>query len=114
MPGRNGMGPMGQGPMTGGGRGWCSGAAARAEFPQRGAGFGMGRGNGRGGGWRHRNWFYTTGLTGWQRAETQTMVDPKEEDRASLTQRAEALRRELADIENRLRAESGVEGPEAP
>jgi hypothetical protein len=31
------------------------------------AGFG-GFGRGRGGGWGRRNWFYATGLTGWQRA----------------------------------------------
>ncbi|NMB76564.1 MAG: DUF5320 domain-containing protein [Myxococcales bacterium] len=36
MPGRDGTGPMGQGPVTGGGRGRC-----------RGAGFGVGLGAGR-------------------------------------------------------------------
>jgi hypothetical protein len=38
--------------------------------PVGGRGFGgMGRGRGRGGGgWGRRNWFYATGLTGWQRA----------------------------------------------
>jgi len=30
--------------------------------------FGWGFGRGRGGGWGRRNWFYATGLTGWQRA----------------------------------------------
>ncbi len=34
-------------------------------FWGRGRGGGMGRG---GGGWGRRNWFYATGLTGWQRA----------------------------------------------
>jgi hypothetical protein len=34
----------------------------------RGFGYGFGRGWGRGGGWGRRNWFYATGLTGWQRA----------------------------------------------
>jgi hypothetical protein len=53
MPGRDGTGPIGQGAMTGGRRGWCASG---------------GRGVGRGGrGWRHQ--FYATGLTGWQRAQ---------------------------------------------
>jgi hypothetical protein len=48
MPGRNGMGPMGQGPMTGRGMGWCGGANAAIDMPQRGPGLGMGRGRGQG------------------------------------------------------------------
>ena len=58
MPGRDGTGPMGYGPMTGGRRGFCGDAAA---FP--------GRGGGRG----RRNQFYATGLTGWQRARRLTL-----------------------------------------
>lgn len=38
MPARNGTGPMGMGPMTGWGRGWCG----------RGRGLGFGRGGGYG------------------------------------------------------------------
>ena len=53
MPGRDGTGPMGYGPMTGGRRGFCGDAASSP-----------GRGGGRG----RRNQFYATGLTGWQRA----------------------------------------------
>jgi Family of unknown function (DUF5320) len=53
MPGRDGTGPMGYGPMTGGRRGFCAGA-----YPSAGPGGGRG--------WR--NQFYATGLTGWQRA----------------------------------------------
>jgi len=52
------------GPMTGRGAGYCAG------YPVPGyanAGFGRGFGRGRGGGWGRRNWFYATGLTGWQR-----------------------------------------------
>ena len=63
MPGGNGMGPMGMGPMTGRGAGYCAGYGAPGY-----ANAGMGRGFGRGGGgrgWRH--WFHATGLTGWQR-----------------------------------------------
>lgn len=53
MPGRDGTGPMGYGPMTSGRRGNCAGAASSP-----------GCGGGRG--WR--NQFYATGQTGWQRA----------------------------------------------
>lgn len=58
MPGGDGTGPQGMGPMTGRAMGWCAGYPA--------AGFGWGRG--RGGGWGRRNVFHATGLTGWQRA----------------------------------------------
>ena len=53
MPGRDGTGPMGYGPMTGGRWGFCADAA-----PSPGRGGSRGR----------RNQFYDTGLTGWQRA----------------------------------------------
>lgn len=58
MPGFDGTGPMGAGPMTGGGRGYCSPygrAYGRRAFGGgfgRGFGAGFGRGYGRGFGWR--------------------------------------------------------------
>ena len=51
MPGFDGTGPAGYGPMTGGGRGFCApgyGGAIRRGF---GGGFGYGRGRGFGRGW---------------------------------------------------------------
>lgn len=45
MPRRDGTGPAGQGPMTGGQRGWCDGASPR---PLRRDGTGRGMGYGRG------------------------------------------------------------------
>ncbi len=54
MPGFDGTGPMGQGPLTGGRRGYCAGAVP-------------GQWGGRGGGRGWRNQYYATGLTGWQR-----------------------------------------------
>ncbi len=66
MPGGDGSGPMGMGPMTGRGAGYCAGYATPG-FANRGPGFGFwggGRGRGRG----RRNWFYATGVPGWQRA----------------------------------------------
>ncbi|MCF8093374.1 MAG: DUF5320 domain-containing protein [Desulfotignum sp.] len=46
MPGFNRRGPDNQGPMTGGGRGFCTGVADL--FRPVGAGYGRGRGRGRG------------------------------------------------------------------
>lgn len=66
MPGGDGTGPMGMGPMTGRGAGYCAGFAGPG-FAGRffGGGF-FGRGRGGGRGWR--NMFYATGLPGWVRA----------------------------------------------
>jgi len=54
MPGLNQRGPMNEGPMTGGGRGLCTGAvASEQEFANRmtgSMGRGLGRGRGCGGG----------------------------------------------------------------
>ncbi len=68
MPGGDGTGPMGMGPMTGRAAGFCAGFAVPGfANPFGGRGF-WGRGRGRGGGRGWRNWFYATGLPGWQRA----------------------------------------------
>lgn len=78
MPGGDRTGPMGQGPMTGWGAGYCGGSGQPGWLSQRqgrwaGRGQGAGRGGGGGwrgggGGWGFRHWFHATGLTGWQRA----------------------------------------------
>jgi len=66
MPGGDGTGPGGMGPMTGRAAGYCAGYPAPGFMnPIPGRGFGGG-GRGRGG-WGRRNQFYATGLTGWQR-----------------------------------------------
>jgi len=69
MPGGDGTGPAGFGPMTGRAAGYCAGYSMPGYMnPIGGQGFGGG-GRGFGGGGRgHRNWFYATGLPGWQRA----------------------------------------------
>jgi len=68
MPGGDGTGPGGMGPMTGRAAGYCAGYAVPGYMnPVGGRGFGA-YGRGRGGGWGRRNWYYATGLTGWQRA----------------------------------------------
>ena len=70
MPGGDGTGPAGMGPMIGRAAGFCAGYPVPGYMnPVAGRGFGgFGRGRGRGGGWGRRNWFYATGLPGWQRA----------------------------------------------
>ena len=67
MPRGDGTGPGGMGPMTGRAAGYCAGYPVPGYMnPVGGRGYwGGGRG---GGGWGRRNWFYATGLTGWQRA----------------------------------------------
>jgi len=63
---------MGMGPMTGRAAGYCGDYYAPGwANPVPGRAFGRGgawggRG-GRGGGWRHRNWYYATGVPGWAR-----------------------------------------------
>jgi hypothetical protein len=78
MPGRNGMGPMGQGPMTGGGRGWCGGAAQQMDLPQRGPGFRMGLAAG-----------FPTGLS-------------KDQELAALKWQAQSLEQALGNMKSRI------------
>ena len=66
MPRGDGTGPAGMGPMTGRSAGLCAGYSVPGYINSVGGrGF---RGRGRGGGWGRRNWFYATGLPGWERA----------------------------------------------
>jgi hypothetical protein len=71
MPQGDRTGPMGAGPQTGRGAGYCAGFAVPGCANGGGVGFG-GRGRGRG----RRNMFYATGLTGWQRAAAAAPVAP--------------------------------------
>lgn len=70
MPRGDRTGPAGLGPMTGRAAGYCAGYSVPGYMnPVNGFGYGWGgRGRGRGGGRGWRNWYYATGLTGWQRA----------------------------------------------
>ena len=71
MPRGDGTGPAGMGPMTGRAAGYCAGYPVPGYVnPIGGRGFGGfgGFGRGGGGGWGRRNWFYATGMPGWQRA----------------------------------------------
>ncbi len=120
MPGGNGMGPMGQGPMSGRGMGWCRGANTSDSTGQNEAGYGMGRGGGRGNGWRHRHGFRTSGLPGWLRAwmgafggstpsprDLNSNLSDKQELEI-LKQKADTLERALGEIRARIQ---DVEAP---
>jgi len=65
MPCFDGTGPMGQGPMTGGGRGYCAVVLSGPGVIPGNNRSSYGRGAGRG----FRNRFYATGLPGWMRAQ---------------------------------------------
>ncbi len=103
MPGFDGTGPRGQGPMTGGGRGYC--AIPGSVNPALARGYSA-RGRGR------RNWYYATGLTGWQRASMggpafggaypyAPEITPKQEVDI-LKNEADSLKKQLEDIQNRI------------
>ncbi|MFO8015327.1 MAG: DUF5320 domain-containing protein [Phycisphaerae bacterium] len=118
MPGGDGTGPAGMGPMTGRAAGYCAGYGTPGyvnPIPGRGGGWGFGRGGGWGrgrGGWGRRNWFYATGLPGWQRA-AQGMpawggvpfgaaAPTPEAEKQFLSQQVEALQQQLDAARQRL------------
>lgn len=100
MPRGDGTGPMGMGPMTGRGSGFCAGYEVPGYTnPAFGRGFGMGGGRG----WRNR--FYATGIPG--RARFYGYVPPyqnsdPEAEKHFLKNQADALQSELDLIKKRL------------
>ncbi len=115
MPRGDGTGPMGLGPMTGRAAGFCAGYSVPGYVnPASGRGyFGRGRGfHGRGGGRGWRNWYYATGLPGWQRASMgmpafgganpyAAEITPQQE-KDILKNEAEFLKKQLEDIQSRI------------
>ncbi|MFC1541066.1 DUF5320 domain-containing protein [Candidatus Latescibacterota bacterium] len=67
MPRGDRTGPNGMGPMTGRAAGFCAGYGVPGYINPAG-GRGYWKRGFRSGGWGHRNWYYVTGLNGWQRA----------------------------------------------
>jgi hypothetical protein len=131
MPRGDGTGPMGLGPMTGRGAGFCAGYPTPGYMnPMPGRGyFGQGRGfYGRGGGRGRRNWYYATGLPGWQRASmglpafgggvNSAMypygpeITPAQEADI-LKGQADALKKQLEDIQSRIEALEKIQTQEA-
>jgi hypothetical protein len=130
MPGGNKQGPLGQGPLSGRGAGYCGGRGRPgfATAGNRGVG---GRGQGPGGewgrrGWRrgHRNQFWATGLTGWQREAVTTQAtdqpmatqDDSPEDMppappgelTTLRELVDRLAQSVQNLENRLQPSEGT------
>jgi hypothetical protein len=124
MPGGDRTGPLGYGPMTGRGAGYCAGYAVPGyanPIPGRGS-FGYGRGFGRGRGWfgrgggrGWRHWYYATGLPGWARPgfgwpaygtgpyQYPNVPEPTpQEETKMLKEQAELLKNELKDIQDRI------------
>jgi len=100
MPGFDGTGPLGMGPMTGRGMGHCAGFRAAGygnPWPCRGLGWGRGRG------WRW--WYRSTGLPGWARfgyAGDVRFSFSAEEELAFLKNQARLLEQELKTIAKRI------------
>ena len=90
MPGYDRTGPMGQGPMTGGGFGRCTNYAGAPMGRGRGVSYGWGRRGGRGRG--PGRWPVAAG------------PDYGGYPPQTLEERAADLRRELAEIESRMNA----------
>lgn len=109
MPGFDGTGPWGMGPMTGGGRGLCGPRGVVRPVPAgRWFGSGRGRGIGRGAGWRWSRAGIGGGpMYGGAPAYTRAMTG--EEELGFLKNEAEAMKRELDEIEARIK---GIEKEE--
>jgi hypothetical protein len=101
MPGGDGTGPVGMGPMTGRGAGYCAGYPTPGYMsPVGGRGF---WGRGRGGGWGRRNRFYATGLPFSARVTQSFFGAPSaEQEREALRQQSQYLQESLDSINRRI------------
>ena len=116
MPGGDRTGPMGMGPMTGRGTGFCAGYGVPG-FVGSGYGPGYGRGvpYGARGGRGRRNRFYATGVPGWQRffwnrhpywGAAPFAAPPEEfpDEREALGKQVEYLEESLKELRARMEA----------
>lgn len=106
MPGRDQTGPLGEGPMTGGGWGPCAGVGGRPvgggpRFGRALSAVGTGvAGRGRG----FRNRFNATGIPfSAQQASPTQPVAGREQDVAGLQEEVTHLRSMLSEVEQRLK-----------
>ena len=110
--------------MTGRGAGFCAGypvpGFTNPAWGRGGGGRGWGGGSG---GWRHRHWYYATGVPGWQRAAAgrpgytpsfPVALSPlmtKEQELEALKNQAKYFEQALDDLQNRIsEVESSAEG----
>ncbi|NOZ27710.1 MAG: DUF5320 domain-containing protein [Chloroflexi bacterium] len=110
MPRGDGTGPMGLGPMTGRGAGFCAGFGMPGFMNPFGYRMGLGwrRGAwGIGGGHGWRNMYYATGLPGWARAGYAPAGSARpayEAPTAAREQEVEALRAQAEQLKTQLEA----------
>ena len=116
MPRGDRTGPMGMGPMTGRGAGYCTGNPVPGYMNPTG-GFGRGFGGG-GRGRGYRNMYYATGMPGWDRsgayptgaypaAPAAPLFPPYggqgySNEMEALTAQAQNLDKTLSDIKSRI------------
>ena len=105
MPAGDGTGPLGAGPMTGRGMGFCGRDAAPGwAYPGPGRRFfgREGRGGGGAHGWRH--WYYATGLPRWARGGISPANTPPSRQQEIETLKGEAgwLGEQLDAINRRM------------
>ncbi|MDK2800031.1 MAG: hypothetical protein PWP27_756 [Clostridiales bacterium] len=102
MPRGDGTGPMGMGPMTGRGAGYCAGYALPGFANYGGVGFGRGMGGGRG----FRRMFYLTGLPCWARNGYTTAIPNGQvyDEKAALKNQEEFLEKQLKQVKDRLKS----------
>ena len=102
MPRGDGTGPMGMGPMTGRGAGFCASFAAPG-FANGGIGYGRNFGRGRG----LRRMYYATGMPGWANsgypAYNETFT-PIVNEKEYLNDQEEILENQLQQVKKRLNA----------
>lgn len=102
MPRGDGTGPMGLGPMTGRGAGYCAGFPVPGYMnPFLGYGIGFGRGRG------FRRMAYLTGLPGWMRFGypmygTPYWAQPAVDEKEMLKTQKDLLEEQLKQIKEQL------------
>ena len=108
MPGGDGTGPLGLGPMTGRQAGYCAGYSAPGyanSIPGRGRGFGYGRGFGRGRGWgRGFGRGFGLGWAGYPYAQGNPYMTPSYSANFTPKQEADMLRAEANAMQEEISA----------
>ncbi len=109
MPRGDRTGPMGVGPMTGRGAGYCAGSGGPGFMTPAARGGFRGRGGGRG--WRH--WFHATGLPVWGAGAYPAASEMADEAQlaalkthaAHLEQTLQSLRQRIQKLEDQAKSE---------